>query len=349
MSKLGQVLYDSTGEGRKTSPEPERPASSGVTPENWSLPDCRYHHTACADARRSPTQTKLARRYWAHDSEEILESKLIYDVGMHKGEDSRFYLSRGYRVVGVEANPKLAALLKEAFAKEIKSNKLQLVEKAIAPTEGVVRFGIDRNLSIWGSVSTEFLERNARNGSTVDYIDVQATTFSAILREYGMPYYLKIDIEGMDMQCILALHQFKERPRYISIESSVTSGVADLTQCVGELAHLWVLGYRHFKYVDQAAVHRGDLNGKQLDLEGKPVCYNDWGGSGPFGEETPGRWLTIAQALSRAKRYVAYQNTLGFGGRYSHHLPLRIMRRLRKYALRLPSHSWYDLHARLGT
>ena len=30
--------------------------------------------------------------------------RLIFDVGMHKGEDTEFYLSRGHEVVGVEAN-----------------------------------------------------------------------------------------------------------------------------------------------------------------------------------------------------------------------------------------------------
>ena len=32
---------------------------------------------------------------------------LIYDVGMHKGEDTEFYLSKGFKVVGFEADPDL--------------------------------------------------------------------------------------------------------------------------------------------------------------------------------------------------------------------------------------------------
>ncbi len=33
---------------------------------------------------------------------------LIYDVGMHKGEDADYYLKKGFRVIGFEAIPELA-------------------------------------------------------------------------------------------------------------------------------------------------------------------------------------------------------------------------------------------------
>jgi spermidine synthase len=41
---------------------------------------------------------------------------LIYDIGMHDGSDSEFYLRKGYRVVAVEANPKLVEACRERLA-----------------------------------------------------------------------------------------------------------------------------------------------------------------------------------------------------------------------------------------
>ena len=32
---------------------------------------------------------------------------LIFDIGMHIGQDTEFYLKKGFCVVAVEANPKL--------------------------------------------------------------------------------------------------------------------------------------------------------------------------------------------------------------------------------------------------
>ena len=66
--------------------------------------------------------------------------KLIYDVGMHKGEDTEFYLRRGFRVVGVEANPYLVEELRSKFSAEISSGTLQLVDRAISNSGGVVTF-----------------------------------------------------------------------------------------------------------------------------------------------------------------------------------------------------------------
>ena len=52
-----------------------------------------------------------------------------------------------------------------------------------------------------------------------EIIYVNEVDFSECLRRYGIPYYLKIDIEGMDLHCCRVLLNFGEKPNYISIES----------------------------------------------------------------------------------------------------------------------------------
>ena len=42
---------------------------------------------------------------------------LIYDVGLHKGEDAEFYLHKGFRVVAFEADPDLIAFCRERLKK----------------------------------------------------------------------------------------------------------------------------------------------------------------------------------------------------------------------------------------
>jgi hypothetical protein len=64
-------------------------------------------------------------------------SAFIMDVGAHNGDDTAYYLHRGYRVVAVEASP-----------------------------------------------------------------DVPSVTMGDLLERHGVPYYLKIDIEGMDKECL---------------------------------------------------------------------------------------------------------------------------------------------------
>src|ERR1700730_4128983 len=230
---------------------------------------------------------------------------LIYDVGMHVGEDTNFYIDRGFRVVGIEANPQLVARIRETFAQPIADGSLQLVDKAIASAGGKVQLAVNRVWSGVSSINPVVIERNLSAGWGSDYVEVEAVPFHEIILEFGMPYYLKIDIEGMDLLCVEALHRFPDRPKYISLETVTTQGIARYDQAFTELAELWTLGYRSFKYIDQVSFHARGL------------------GSGPFGEETPGPWLSIKQAHRRMRELIMYQNMLGNGGKYSHHIPMR--------------------------
>ena len=48
-----------------------------------------------------------------------MEKNLIFDIGFHKGEDTKYYLEKGYKVVAVEANPILTDYGKIKFKKYI--------------------------------------------------------------------------------------------------------------------------------------------------------------------------------------------------------------------------------------
>ena len=281
-----------------------------------------------------------------------LQPRLVFDIGMHRGEDTEFYLSRGCNVVGIEANPTLVSQLREKFATEIANGRVQIVDKAIADTPGRVAFTIDASHSIWGSISPSFIERNqhlvdaSSAAATNQVVEVESTTLDELIRVYGTPYYMKVDIEGMDMACVRGLHNCRSKPRYLSIESAVTSAVTSVETGFDELAHLWTLGYRSFKYVDQSELAR--LDGSTLDREGPSMRYKYRSdSSGPFGEESPGTWQSIGPTLWRMRALVVYQNSIGPGGRYYDTLASKIGRRLYQI-LRRRSHSWYDLHARLG-
>ena len=277
-------------------------------------------------------------------------AKLVYDVGMHAGEDTEFYLSRGCRVVGIEANPALVERLQDKFKAEIREGRLHIIGRAIASAHGKMRFAVFQGeIDLWSSGIDAIIDQNtAVSGAEPELLAVDAVPFADVIQEHGMPYYVKVGIEGLGSVCVEALHGFEARPRYISIDSAVTSGVASFEAAFNEIAQLWSLGYRRFKYIDQAALHR--LHGMQLSKEGPLTRYEyRQHSSGPFGDESPDEWRSIRETLQRMRELLAYQNLIGLGGRYYHHPASKVARRLRKLVKRLPSHSWYDLHARLGS
>jgi FkbM family methyltransferase len=187
-----------------------------------------------------------------------MERNLIYDVGIHRGFDSTHYLALGYRVIAIDADPRMIRHCSERFASEIESGMLTLLNVGIAEQPGVLPFYSSEH-DDWNSFDPSIA---GRNGTPFEVLNVECVPFSQILCAYGVPYYLKIDIEGCDLYCIKALSA-TDLPTYVSCEMSTTDA----------LSHLRALGYSRFKLIDQRT---------HFTLS-----------SGPFGEQTAGPWRTI--------------------------------------------------------
>jgi FkbM family methyltransferase len=67
---------------------------------------------------------------------------LVYDVGMFNGDDTDYYLKKGFRVVGIEANPHLIPQLTERFSADIEQKCLVIENVAVAEIEGEVELFI---------------------------------------------------------------------------------------------------------------------------------------------------------------------------------------------------------------
>jgi FkbM family methyltransferase len=77
-----------------------------------------------------------------------------------------------------------------------------LVEKAIGERFGEAEFFVNTQRSIWGTTSSEFMERSNAKGSEWTKTVVPMIPFSWLIDQFGVPYYLKIDIEGADIVCL---------------------------------------------------------------------------------------------------------------------------------------------------
>ena len=249
-----------------------------------------------------------------------MRSNLIYDAGAHRGEDTEFYLKKGFDVVSIEAHPELAKELRTRFAREIATGQLIVVEAAIAEHHGTIDFYTNDVISVWGTTQPEWVKRNERHDAPSTCITVKATTFSDILRRYGVPYYLKIDIEGADLLCVKAFVGEREKPKFISIESNKRcwQGLLD------EFELLKQLGYKRFKLIDQVLVELQEV--PVPAREGRPGVAHQFeiGSSGLFGEELPGQWLNPEEAIAKYRRIFPKYKLLGDDS-----LPMKIVQGLR--------------------
>jgi FkbM family methyltransferase len=253
---------------------------------------------------------------------------LIYDIGMNNGDDTAYYLRRGFHVVAVEADPKLAAAAAERFANEIKSGRLTILNIGIAAEEGEFPFWICETRSQWNSFDRAVASRDGRPHHE---IRLACKRLGAVLEEFGVPYYLKLDIEGNEILCIQDLDP-RTLPKFISVEAT------DLN--LNLLTLLRDRGFKRFKCISQTnflplelpltTEHHRYERVQWLASTKNPLArtfrifggrswinrklnrsrsYNGWtfpsGSSGPFGDELPGRWHSYDELTTIYEHYLS--------------------------------------------
>ena len=234
----------------------------------------------------------------------LRQNDLIYDVGMHRGEDTHYYLKKGFRVIGFEADPDLAAMCRERFHSHICAGALTIVEGAIVKpnrssrTPAKVDFYKTDSRTEWGSVDHKWAVRNEKLGISSRLIAVDAIDFRAVMEKQGVPHYLKIDIEGMDMECIAALRHFEMRPSYLSIEIDKTSYDAMVSQLEGnQRSWLRLLSGRR----PQTEI----TNRQSPPHPAREGVYVDhhfvFSSSGLFGSELGGKWKSQTDLLRQCR------------------------------------------------
>ena len=165
---------------------------------------------------------------------------LIYDVGMNNGDDTAYYLSLGFRVVAIDANPELVERAKSRFANEIASQRLIILNVGIADREGQLPFWICDANSRWSSFNRAY----ASWGNSPNHpIQVPCTRFETIVAQYGVPLFCKIDIQGNDCLCLEGFNAHHV-PKFLSIEA--------LNLDLQLLDKLAALGYSLFKCIEQS-------------------------------------------------------------------------------------------------
>jgi FkbM family methyltransferase len=264
-----------------------------------------------------------------------MEKDLIYDIGANDGTDTVYYLSKGFRVVAIEANPILCSNLKQKFQSQISSGSLALLDLGISDVPGEAPFWVSELFSEWSSFKREVA---GREGTAHHSVMVRTTTLADVFDQYGVPFYLKIDIDGLDHLCLSAIDP-ADAPRYVSVEMNHGDGDNDINTLKNK-------GYKQFKIISQVtranpiillswlshgATPRNRIRIQHYDrlFRGK-TKDGQWAfpqnSSGAFGEDTPGRWLSYSQCLSAWKQLHAMDAFFLHGG----------------------SAEWFDVHARFA-
>lgn len=137
-------------------------------------------------------------------SQFIKEGDLSFDIGANVGNRVLPMLNLGAKVVAVEPQDKCAALLKQNFG-----DKIVLVQKGVCAKEEIRSFYINESHSGISTFSEEFIEKTQadRHNDNVweKPVPMQMTTLDSLIKEYGVPVFIKVDVEGFEVEVLKGL------------------------------------------------------------------------------------------------------------------------------------------------
>ncbi len=158
---------------------------------------------------------------------------LCFDVGANMGNRVQPLLDNGARVVAVEPQETCYRALEKKFG-----NSIQIVKKGVDEQKGVKDFYISDSSTI-STFSEEWLEQvkdNRFKGQEWNKkVQVEMTTMDELIREFGRPEFVKIDVEGFELQVMKGLSQ---PVPLVCFEYAVPEQKQSLINCVAHLQGL---------------------------------------------------------------------------------------------------------------
>jgi FkbM family methyltransferase len=187
---------------------------------------------------------------------------LVFDVGAHVGDRVAVFRALGAGVVAVEPQPALVKTLRLIYGRD---RAVTIEPVAIGREAGLLEFKLNVDNPTVSTASEAF--RRAAAGAPgwegqawTRTIQVPATTLDALLARYGMPAFIKIDIEGSEAEALAGLTR---PPPALSFEfTTIQRGVA--AACIERCARLGYTRYNAMLGESHALVHVGWLSADEI-------------------------------------------------------------------------------------
>lgn len=160
---------------------------------------------------------KQARRRKMRDfySAFVKPGDLVFDVGANIGAYSELFSEMGAAVVAVEPNPRCC----ERLRKLARSSRVQVEECAVGDAPGKAKLRVCEESGI-STLTNQWYEKSLQsqhhsNSRWLGEIEVEVRTLDDLSAQYGVPDFVKIDVEGYDDHVIRGI---SFRPKALSFE-----------------------------------------------------------------------------------------------------------------------------------
>jgi FkbM family methyltransferase len=151
---------------------------------------------------------------WTHKDEErrtfyemfIRQPDIVFDVGANVGNRAKIFSRLASRVILFEPQPYCQQVLEVGFAGD---KKIVLVPKALGRDIGTARIMVSDAHTV-SSMSRTWIDAVKKSGrfSHIRWdrdVEVHVTTLDSAIAEFGMPSFIKIDVEGYEAEVLAGL------------------------------------------------------------------------------------------------------------------------------------------------
>ncbi len=133
---------------------------------------------------------------------------LVFDVGAHLGDRTAAFRGLGARVVALEPQPAVRRWLVRLVGR---NRDVSVRAEAVGRAVGTARLALSHRTPTMSSLAEDWpstmSEPNAgfRGVRWDDSVTVPVTTLDALIEEYGLPRFCKIDVEGYEAEVLAGL------------------------------------------------------------------------------------------------------------------------------------------------
>jgi len=175
---------------------------------------------------------------------------LIFDVGANDGRKTDVFLRLGARVLAVEPDEHNQQVIREKFLTlRLARKPVVIVGKAVSDKVTTETMWIDRAGSSLNTLSHKWVEtlkgdktRFKHTNSSLEFAQhrlIEATTLDDLIVAHGLPFFIKIDVEGYEANVVKGL---RYRVPLLSFEANLPEFRPEALECVELLERLSVDG-----------------------------------------------------------------------------------------------------------
>ena len=162
---------------------------------------------------------------------------MFFDIGANIGNWALANIDKCDKIISVEASP----ITFNRLVNNCRNDKIILLNYAVCNNNGNDITFYQADCDVVSTINKDWLTSDTSRFYNFPYKEIicKTTSIDKLIEEYGIPDFIKIDVEGGEYECITSLTQ---KVKLISFEWASETNTITL-KCID---YLFDLGYTHY-------------------------------------------------------------------------------------------------------